>query len=120
MPVNIVVVDDDPGFRRVAKALLTVRGLSVIAETADGASAIALVRQHRPDGVLLDMYLPDQEGIRVARALKGQGGSPRIVMTSTDDLPWSDEELAEAGVIQFITKDRLFDADLAALFQASS
>ncbi|MEU1598326.1 response regulator transcription factor [Streptomyces sp. NPDC005708] len=120
MPVNIVVVDDDPGFRRVAKALLTARGFSVIAETADGASGIAAVRQHRPDGVLLDMYLPDQEGIQVARALKVHGDSSRVVITSTEDLPWSEEELAEAGVVRFITKDRLFDADLAALFEANS
>ncbi|MER7502414.1 response regulator transcription factor [Nonomuraea pusilla] len=120
MSVNIVVVDDDPGFRRVARALLTARGLRVVAESPDGASAIAAVREHHPDGVLLDLHLPGEDGLSVARAITGQGHPLRIVMTSTDRWLWSEEELAGTGIVRFVPKDRLFDTDLKALFSATA
>ncbi|MFB4284783.1 MULTISPECIES: response regulator [unclassified Nonomuraea] len=116
MSVNVVVVDDDPGFRRIARTLLAVRGLQVVAESPDGASAVAAVREHRPDGVLLDLHLPDEDGLAVARALTREVHPLRIVLTSTDPWAWSDEELAEAGILRFVAKDRLFDTDLRALF----
>ncbi|NUR41963.1 MAG: response regulator transcription factor [Streptomyces sp.] len=119
MSINIVVVDDDPGFRRIATTLLTARGLHVVAESQDGASALAAVRTHRPDGLLLDLHLPDTDGLSVARRLAQetpQSDRPRIVLTSTDQSFWSPEELQRAGIESFVAKDRLFDADLRGLF----
>ncbi|MFD0317782.1 LytR/AlgR family response regulator transcription factor [Streptomyces flavalbus] len=116
MCINIVVVDDDPGFRRVAAMLLAARGLRVVAESEDGASALAAVRTHRPDGLLLDLHLPDQDGLTVARRLAEEDDPPRIVLTSTDKSFWSPEELERAGIRSFVAKDRLFDADLRGLF----
>ncbi|MFJ6728458.1 MULTISPECIES: response regulator [unclassified Streptomyces] len=118
MAVNVLLVDDDPGFRRMAEALLRARGMRVVAESADGASAIAAARAHRPDGVLLDVHLPDQDGMSVARALGAGQCPPRVVLTSTDRSPWSAEELAAAGVVAFVTKDLLYDTDLAALLSS--
>jgi two-component system nitrate/nitrite response regulator NarL len=118
--VNVVVVDDDPGFRRIAGALLAARGLRVVAESPNGASAIAAVREHRPDGVLLDLHLPGEDGLSVARALTREGQSLRIVLTSTDPWTWSEEELASAGILRFVAKDRLFDTDLIALFSPTA
>ncbi|MFF0464559.1 response regulator transcription factor [Streptomyces mexicanus] len=116
MSVNIVVVDDDPGFRRIAKTLLTARGLRVVAESEDGASALAAVREHQPDGLLLDLHLPDQDGVAVARMVREEERPPRIVLTSTEQSFWSLDELRQAGIASFIAKDRLFDADLKAIF----
>ncbi|MFE6895173.1 response regulator [Streptomyces sp. NPDC057694] len=120
MSVSIVVVDDDPGFRRIAKTLLTARGLRVVAESEDGASALAAVREHRPDGLLLDLYLPDGDGVTVARKLREEEKPPRIVLTSTEQSFWSVDELKGAGIESFIAKDRLFDADLLGIFDAPS
>ncbi|WP_353940370.1 response regulator transcription factor [Streptomyces sp. HUAS MG91] len=116
MCINIVVVDDDPGFRRVATMLLTARGLRVVAESPDGASALAAVRAHRPDGVLLDLHLPDVDGLSVARQLTREERPPRVVLTSTDKSLWSRQELRGAGIESFVPKDRLVDADLRGLF----
>ncbi len=120
MSVNIVVVDDDPGFRRIARLLLTARGLHVVAESEDGASALAAVRAHRPDGLLLDLHLPDRDGVAVARMLREEEQPPRIVLTSTEQSFWSAEELEQAGIESFIAKDRLFDADLMGIFRPPS
>ncbi|CCK24588.1 hypothetical protein BN159_0209 [Streptomyces davaonensis JCM 4913] len=120
MCIDIVVVDDDPGFRRIATTLLTARGLRVVAESGDGASALAAVREHRPDGLLLDLHLPDLDGLSVARRLTEEDDPPRIVLTSTDKSLWSQEELRRAGIASFVAKDRLFDADLRSLFTRSA
>ncbi|GGU66884.1 response regulator [Streptomyces griseoviridis] len=119
MCINIVVVDDDPGFRRIAATLLTARGLRVVAECGDGTSALAAVREQRADGMLLDLHLPDLDGLAVARLLSERERPPRIVLTSTDKSVWSEEELARAGIESFVAKDQLFDADLRALFAGS-
>ncbi|GAB2997158.1 hypothetical protein GCM10023080_073920 [Streptomyces pseudoechinosporeus] len=116
MCIDIVVVDDDPGFRRIATTLLTARGLRVVAECGDGTSALAAVRAHRPDGMLLDLHLPGLDGLAVARLLSGEEHPPRVVLTSTDQSFWSAEELERAGIESFVAKDRLFDADLKGLF----
>lgn len=116
MSINIVVVDDDPGFRRIATVLLMARGLRVVAECGDGASALAAVRAHRPHGLLLDLHLPDLDGLAVARMLEGEGRPPRIVLTSTDKSYWSQAELEQAGIESFIAKDRLSEADLKQIF----
>ncbi|MET9595448.1 response regulator [Streptomyces sp. NPDC006516] len=120
MCINIVIVDDDPGFRRIATTLLMARGLRVVAASGDGASALAAVRAHRPHGVLLDLHLPDLDGLSVARQLAEEDDRPRVVLTSTDDLLWSSEELVSAGIESFVAKDRLFDADLRGLFASSA
>ncbi|GHB11227.1 hypothetical protein GCM10010330_76500 [Streptomyces tendae] len=116
MCINIVVVDDDPGFRRIATVLLTARGLRVVAESGDGASALAAVRAHRPHGLLLDLHLPDLDGLAVARLLKKEEHPPRTVLTSTEQSYWSQEELEQAGIESFIAKDRLSEADLRHIF----
>ncbi|MFF0050773.1 response regulator [Streptomyces sp. NPDC005498] len=116
MSVNIVVVDDDSGFRRIARTLLAARGLRVVAESQDGASALAAVREHRPNGLLLDLHLPDYDGMAVARMLSQEEWAPRIVLTSTEQSFWSPEELRQCGIRFFVAKDRLFDADLKMMF----
>ncbi|MCX5400763.1 response regulator transcription factor [Streptomyces sp. NBC_01335] len=120
MGINIVVVDDDPGFRRIATTLLMSRGLRVVAVSADGASALATVRAHRPHGLLLDLHLPDMDGLTVARQLAEENDGPLVVLTSTDKLRMSREELVRAGIVSFVTKDKLFDADLRGLFTPSA
>ncbi|MFF7359607.1 response regulator [Streptomyces sp. NPDC008125] len=120
MCIDIVVADDDPGFRDMAARLLVSRGLRVVAEAGDGASALAAVRAHRPCGLLLDLHLPDVDGISVARQLTDEGDRPRVVLTSTDKLYLPREELVSAGIEAFVTKDMLFDADLPGLFARSA
>ena len=106
MPLTVLVVDDDAGFRRVARRLLTMRGLVVVAEVGSGAAAFEAVRRHRPDGVLLDVHLPDRDGLSVTRALAGRSGAPSIVLTSMDAFGHPDALLAASGARAFVAKER--------------
>jgi CheY-like chemotaxis protein len=117
MPFTVLVVDDDAGFRRVARRLLAKRGLVVVAEVDSGEAAIEAVRRHRPDGVLLDVNLPDRDGLWVTRALAGRTDGPSIVLTSMDAFRDPDAMVAASGARAFVTKEKLVDADLLCLFR---
>ena len=116
MPVTVLVVDDDPAFRRVVVRLLALRGLLVVDDVPDGASALAAVLHHRPDGVLLDVNLPDRDGMSVTRALTARPGAPAVVLTSSDPSGCTTGELAACGARAFVPKDELPRADLRGLF----
>jgi two-component system nitrate/nitrite response regulator NarL len=116
VPPTVLVVDDDADFRNVARRLLTRRGLLVVADVASGEAAIEAVRRHRPDGVLLDVNLPDRDGLSVTRALVGRSDAPSIVLTSMDALRDPDTALAACGARAFVAKERLAEADLLRLF----
>ena len=89
-----------------------------MADIADGESALAAVRRHRPDGVLLDVNLPDRTGICVSRTLTAEAGAPVVVLTSTDATGFSDGALADCGARAFVAKDRLTRVDLRSLLSA--
>ncbi|WP_395656000.1 response regulator [Nocardioides sp.] len=67
--VLALVVDDEPAIRRVVAAYLTQEGFAVL-EAADGTGALDLARTRRPDVVVLDLMLPDLDGIEVCRRLR--------------------------------------------------
>jgi CheY-like chemotaxis protein len=119
MPLTVLVVDDDAGFRRVARRLLTKRGLVVVADVDSGEAAIEAVRRHRPDGVLLDVNLPDRDGLWVIRALADRSDGPSIVLTSTDAFHDPGAVLAASGARAFVAKEKLVEADLLCLFSSA-
>jgi two-component system nitrate/nitrite response regulator NarL len=119
VPPTVLVVDDDDAFRRVVVRLLRLRGLEVVADVGDGEAALAAARRHRPDGVLLDVNLPDHSGICVARTVTAGTGGPAVVLTSTDPTGFTAVALAECGARAFVPKDRLTRVDLRSLLSAA-
>ena len=83
MRQTVLIVDDDAGFRASARALLERHGFEVVSEAEDGAGALRQADLLRPDVVLLDVQLPDLDGIEVAERLRNQGSTPGVVLTST-------------------------------------
>ena len=104
---SIVIVDDDPRFRGIARRLLESEGLEVIGEAADGHEAIAVTRELEPDVVLLDVQLPDMNGIEVAAQLAADGDRPAVVLTSTRDESDFGPELEQSGARGFVPKGEL-------------
>jgi CheY-like chemotaxis protein len=115
MPTRILIVDDDPRFRALARTLLEASGHVVVAEAADGAQALAAVKRVSPDAALVDVQLPDIDGLALARRLHETDGSLRIVLTSTDPTLVAPAALAQSGAVGFVPKDKLAITDLAPL-----
>jgi DNA-binding NarL/FixJ family response regulator len=112
---TVLVVDDNPGFRARARRWLEADGFTVIAEAADGASALDAVRDHRPAIVLLDVQLPDVSGLDVAEQLTSAGGGPEVVLTSTREASDFGDRLARSGARGFVPKSELSGDAVAAL-----
>jgi two-component system, NarL family, response regulator LiaR len=105
--LRAVIADDDPFARRVIKDVLTGAGVLVIAEAGNGRQAVELALYHRPDVVIMDVVMPELDGILATRQiLKMAPDQVVIVLTGADD---QDDELGllalRAGAAGFISKD---------------
>jgi len=113
---TIVIVDDHPSFRRVARDLLHARGFAVVGEAEHAAAAQEVVGRTAPDAVLLDVGLGEESGFAVARALTRSHPRLAVLLTSADPDRGEVEGARASGARGFLPKDRLADADLAALW----
>jgi CheY-like chemotaxis protein len=89
-PRTIVVVDDQAEFLHIARVQLTRNGcLKVVGEAMSGAAALELVSNlaPRPDGVLLDVEMPGQDGLQTARLIRTLAPEVRIIVTSASNTP---------------------------------
>jgi DNA-binding NarL/FixJ family response regulator len=117
MATTVLIVDDHPSFRATARLLLQSEGFDVVGEAEDGASALAAVRELRPDLVLLDVQLPDTDGFEVAARLTGNGHGPAVVLVSSRDRSDFGPLVARSGARGFVAKAELSGAALAALLE---
>ena len=103
--VRVMVVDDEALVRSGLRMILgSAVGIEVVA-TCDGVQAVEEVRRHRPDVVLLDIRMPEVDGLTVLRELSRSSRPPAVAMLTTFD---ADEFLADAlqaGAAGFLLKD---------------
>ena len=107
---RVLVVDDEPAIRRALSVNLVARGyLADLAST--GAQALALAAANHPDIVILDLGLPDLDGIDVIHGLRGWSAVPILVLSARDNEQQKVEAL-DAGADDYLTKpfgmDELF------------
>jgi DNA-binding NarL/FixJ family response regulator len=114
---RILIVDDHPGFRASARRMLEAGGFEVVGEAGDGAAAVGAVRDLAPDVVLLDVQLPDANGIDVAARLTGDGPVPAVILTSSRSPDQLGPQLATSGARGFIPKDELTASAIEGLMQ---
>jgi two-component system, OmpR family, phosphate regulon response regulator PhoB len=102
---TILLAEDDPDIRHLVTAKLSRSGFEVI-ETGDGAEALAAVRRHHPDLVLLDLRMPRLDGIEVLRALRADPATARlpILILTARAHPLDVERGEEAGATDYILK----------------
>jgi DNA-binding NarL/FixJ family response regulator len=115
--VRIIVADDQETVRAGFSALLhTQPDFSVVGTASNGAEAVRISREHRPDVVLMDVRMPVMDGIEATRQLAGRSPAdgPRILILTTFDLDQYVYDALRAGASGFLLKDvtaeRLFDA----------
>jgi DNA-binding NarL/FixJ family response regulator len=112
---TVLIVDDHAAFRASARALLEAEGFEVVGEAADGAGAVAAVAALRPKIVLLDIQLPDVDGLAVAQQLAAAPDAPAVVLISSRDAATYGPRLQGTPVRGFIPKSGLSGEALAAL-----
>jgi DNA-binding NarL/FixJ family response regulator len=113
--VRIIVADDQPVVRAGFAALLdTQPDFTVVGTARDGAEAVRLCHETRPDVVLMDIRMPEVDGIEATRQLAADAHRPYILILTTFDLDEYVYDALRAGASGFLLKDvtaeRLFDA----------
>ncbi|MEV6768065.1 response regulator [Nocardia sp. NPDC051030] len=112
-PTKVLVVDDEPQILRALRINLSVRGYEVTT-AANGAAALRAAAEKHPDVVVLDLGLPDMDGIQVLEGLRGWSTTPVIVLSARTDS--SDKvEALDAGADDYVTKPFGMDELLARL-----
>lgn len=112
---TILVVDDHPAFRAIARTVLEAEGFVVVGEAEDGRSALVAIEQLQPEVVLLDVQLPDIDGFEVAASAARLTPAPLVVLTSSRDARDFGSLIAESGARGFIPKAELSGEAMAAL-----
>ncbi|MEU9837170.1 response regulator transcription factor [Streptosporangium sp. NPDC048047] len=105
--IRVLVADDQEGIRGAFRLILDAQpDMTVVAEAADGATAIATARHLRPDVVLADIRMPVADGLEVTRALAGPGVADpiRVVVVTTFDLDEYVHTALRAGACGFLLK----------------
>ena len=116
-----MVVDDNPHFVAAARSLLEREGVTVLGAAADGAEAVRLTAELRPDVVLVDIDLGAESGLDVARRLaRSVGPVPPVIMIST----YAEEDyadlIADSPAVGFLPKAALSAAAIHRLLHGRS
>ena len=105
MGLSVILVDDHTRLRQGIRRALESEGIKVVAEASDGATAIKLALEHKPDVVLMDVSMPGMDGVEAARRLVEADGRQRVVMlTMHIDRDVIDRAI-RAGAVGYLTKD---------------
>jgi DNA-binding NarL/FixJ family response regulator len=106
MTIRVAVIDDQPLIRAGISALLALHSdISVVGEAADGSQAVALVARLDPDVVLLDIVMPQLDGISAARRLREAGSRTRMLMLTTLHEDAQARAALAAGARGYLLKD---------------
>lgn len=112
-PVRVLVVDDQPIVRNATRLLLDATGeFEAVGEAASGTEALSAVDQLEPDLVLLDVRMPDMDGIEAAARIRATHGRTVVVLMSSD--PRADSRASTAAA--FVAKEGLKAAVLRELW----
>ena len=105
MNVRIVIVDDDPLVRMGLKAIVgSEPGWSVVAEAGDGRQALAVVAEHRPDIVLMDVRMPHLDGLAATREITAGDSGAKVLVLTTFEVDEYVFEAMRAGASGFVLK----------------
>src|SRR4029078_9446963 len=103
------------GFRASAREFLEAEGFDVVGEAADATSAIVAARALAPDVILLDIQLPDLNGVEAAKQIERRDGKPAIVLTSSRDVSYLAGALSDSPVSGLLPNAAVTGGALSAL-----
>ena len=105
-PITVLIADDHPVVRQGLAVLLEVQDdMTLVAEASTGPEAVRLTKQHAPDVLLLDLKLPELDGLGVLSALAAEQATTRVLVLTSAAGPATPGLALQAGAAGFLYKD---------------
>lgn len=104
MSIKLLIADDHEVIRTGLASLLAGSNIEIVAQAANGKEAVRLAEQHRPDVVLLDIRMPDGDGLATLEKLRAKVPEVRVVMLSTYDNPTYIARAVALGASDYVLK----------------
>jgi DNA-binding NarL/FixJ family response regulator len=117
MGVILLLVDDDAVFRSLAAGVLRDLGIDSICEAGTAASAMEVAHKRRPAAALIDVGLPDRDGLDLAHEIAALAWHPAVVLISADCDARARIESGGRAALAFVPKDDLPNAPLLRLLR---
>jgi DNA-binding NarL/FixJ family response regulator len=119
--VRVMVVDDSSSTRTMLREALALGGdIEVVGEAGDGREAISVASECRPDVVLMDVRMPDMDGVTAARSLLHEHPNVKVVALTWSDDPSTVRDMLTAGAIGYVVKGGTIDELSAAIKRAAT
>ena len=119
-PIRLVLVEDNQVFREALELLLGLRSdIEVVASVSEGSAAADVVREHKPDVVLMDYRLPGLDGVQATRAVLDACPDVAVVCLTASANFREVDALYAAGAVACLSKDQELDEIVDAIRQAA-
>jgi len=116
LPIRLLLVDDHPVLRAGLVALLQLEpDLLVVGQASTGAAAVQMWSRCRPDVCLLDLFMPDMDGLETLRRILEAQPDARVVILTSSEAPADADKALAAGAAGYVTKSLEHEAILAAI-----
>jgi len=119
MSISLLVCDDHEVIRTGLASLMAGSDIKIVAEAANGKEAVELAQKHRPAVILLDIRMPDGDGLSTLEKLRAKVPDSRVVMLSTYDNPTYIARAVALGASDYVLKGASRDAILATITAAA-
>ena len=114
MAKNILICDDAAFMRMMIKDILTKNGYNIVGEAENGAKAVEKYNETKPDLVMMDITMPEMDGIQALKKIKEMDGAAKVIMCSAMGQQAMVIESIQSGAKDFIVKpfqpDRVLEA----------
>jgi two-component system chemotaxis response regulator CheY len=102
--IRVLIVDDEVFFRKVLRDILEKIGFSVVAEAADGVEAVEKFRSHRPHVTIMDIYMPEKNGIDATREMVAIDKNANVLVCSASDYDSDTQAALDVGAKAILLK----------------
>ena len=118
MAIKLIVADDQEVIRKGLASLLAGEDIQIVAEAATSGEAIATTKQAKPDVLLLDVLMPDMDGLDALEQIRESAPTTKVIMISAHDNPSYVARAVALGAVDFLVKDVPAEEFVAAIHRA--